>query len=437
VPRSGAAGTLSGPSAERMSWYPAVVWFTGYDWFDPVEPADEASLTDYLHGGGRLFLSSPFYLDMQGLTAFAQTSLGVLTFTDYLTTSVAYGAVSSPIGNGLGSFALTNPYPLAAFFTLAEGIAPGRAAATALRGSSDRALAIHRADATSRVVFMSIPFEALSEEGAARAMRRIVGWLGWLGDSTLSASRDVAQAGDRVAYTLTARHNGAAPVHATFTATLPLRVTLVPGSLTPGAGFDPAARTVTWAGTLDPGVAVTTSYQVTLDASLLTGTLVLPGMPLTTTAIFRDDTHGIAFDPSAVVRVSAPSLALSAFTAPPSVKPGESLTYTLIVSNSGLTPALFAQVKLLPPLDTRVVTSAFSWSGPGFVTNTVSVIDWRGSLDVGQYVTLTFTMEAPAALADTTLLGEALLWDGAGGAWERSAWVNVEPYRSYLPVVFK
>ena len=437
VPRSGMLGTLTGPPAERMGWYPVVVWFTGYDWYDPLNSTDEESLTAYLRSGGRLFLSSPFYLDMTGLTTFAQTSLGILTFTDRLTTSVAYGAASSPIGDGLGSFVLTNPYPSAGFFTLAEAIVPGRDTATALRGSSDRALAIHRAEAGSRTAFMITPFEALNEENAARAMKRIVGWLGWLGDSTLSASRDVAQAGDSVAYTLTARHNGAAPIHVTVTATLPLSVTLVPGSLTPGAGFDPASGRVTWAGMLDPGAAVTVSYQVTLDASLLTGTCVLPGMPLTTTAIFHDDTHGIAFDPSAVVRVSAPSLALNAFTAPSSVKPGEPLTYTLIVSNSGLTPAAFARVTLLPPLDARVTASAISWSGPGLVTGTGGAIDWRGPLDVGQFLTLTFKMGAPAALSNTSLLGEALLWDGAGGAWERSVWVDVEPYRFYLTVVFR
>jgi hypothetical protein len=34
-------------------------------------------------------------------------------------------------------------------------------------------------------------------------------------------------------------------------------------------------------------------------------------------------------------------------------------------------------------------------------------------------------------------LSEALLWDGAGGAWERSVWVDVAPYPMYLPVIFK
>ena len=265
------------PSASRLSWYPVVVWFTGYDWYDPINATDEANLSAYLDGGGRLFLSSPFYLDMvgyldpTGVPAFARTRLGVISFTDSLTTEVAYGAASSPIGAGLGVLPLTNPYPNAGFFTLAEAVTPGRDAMTALRGSSGRALAIHRIESRSRNVFMIAPFEALTGADAAHVMGRTVGWLGWLGDSTLTTSRGVAAAGDSVGFTLTARHNGAAPIHVTLTATLPLSVTFIPESLTPGAGFDLASGVVTWTGMLDPGAAITVSYRVTLTADLLTG----------------------------------------------------------------------------------------------------------------------------------------------------------------------
>jgi uncharacterized repeat protein (TIGR01451 family) len=407
----------------QLKWYPVVVWFTGYDWFDPLNSSDEAYLTDYLHQGGRLFLSSPFYLDLNGLTLFAQTSLGVLTYTDRLTTSIAYGAASSPIGHELGTFLLNNPYPSAGFFTLAGAVAPNPNAVTALRGSSDRALAIQRSEADSRTVFMVAPFEALNDDDAVRVMSRIVGWLGWLGDSTLSASKQVAAVGDRVAFTLTVRHSGSAPIHATVTTTLPLSVTFVPGSLTSGAAFDPTSGRVTWAGSLAPGEAVTVSYQVTLNAALLTGTGVVPGMPLTTTAVFRDDTHGISFDQPAVVRVAAPSLSLSLFNVPSRVRSNALLTVTLVAVNSGLAPAGVAQVRVLPPL--------------GFPPIIGGVTSWEGPLDVGQSVTLSYRMNAPATLTGESMLTEALLWDGMGGVWERIAWTEVEPYLVYMPLVLK
>ena len=418
-------------SASRLAWYPVVVWFTGYDWYDPINATDEANLESFLDGGGRLFLSSAFYLYLAEQMTFAQERLGVMAFPDYLTTTVAVGAAGDPIGHELGLLPLTNPYPRAGFFTLGGAVVPEPDAATALRGSSGRALAIHRAGASSRAVFMITPFEALVGEGATRVMRRIVGWLGWLGDSTLTADRGVAAGGDRFGFTLTTRHNGSAPVNATVTATLPLSVTLVPGSLTPGAGFDPASGVVTWTGTLAPGAAVTVTYQITLDAALPTRAL------LTTTAIFRDDTHGIPFDQSAVVRVAMPDLALSTFSAPSPVRPDALPTYTLSISNSGLALAASAYVTVLLPLQTSAVSGSLALSGPGSATISSGAIGWRGPLDVGQSVTLMVRLNTAKMLDDQSLLSEALLDDGAGGAWERILWVDVSPYRVILPLILK
>jgi uncharacterized repeat protein (TIGR01451 family) len=427
---------LNSPPASRLEWYPVVVWFTGYDWYDPINATDEANLSTFLNSGGRLFLSSPFYLDIagyyrRGLPTFAQTHLGVLTYTDGLTTSVAYGSADDPIGDGLDPLSLTDPYPQAGFFTLAEALTPGRDARTALRGSSGRALAIHQAGTNGRTVFMIAPFEALTGLDAERVMARILGWLGWLGDSTLAADRDVAAGGDRVTFTLSTRHNGPAQVHATVTATVPLSVTLVPGSLTPGAAFDPATGRVMWAGALDPGAAVTLTYQITLDAALPAGT------PLTTTAIFRDDTHGIPFDQSAVVRVAAPDLEFGTFVAPSPVRPNAPLTYTLVVSNSGLVPAASAHVTVLLPVQTRIVTGSLRLFGPGSITTANCVLDWSGPLSVGESVTLTYQLIAAGMLTGRTLLSEALLEDGAGGAWERVLWVDVTPYRYSMPLIIK
>ena len=146
------------------------------------------------------------------------------------------------------------------------------------------------------------------------------------------------------------------------------------------------------------------------------------GASLTTTAVFRDDTHGIPFDQSATVRVDAPSLSISGFTVPSPVRSNALLTITLIALNSGRAPAQAARVTILPP---------WSWAP------ITSVTRWQGRLDVGQSVTLTYQVNAPGTTSAESMLTEALLWDGVGGAWERMAWVKVEPYQAYLPLVFK
>jgi hypothetical protein len=171
-----------------------------------------------------------------------------------------------------------------------------------------------------------------------------------------------------------------------------------------------------------PGEAISVSYEVTLSTALLAGPLVLPGTPLTTTVVFRDDTHRISFDQSAAVRVGAPSLSLSGFTVPSPIRSNAPLTVTVTAFNSGQAPALAARVTVLPPWGWAPITG---------------VTGWQGRLDVGQSVTLTHQVTAPDTSSGVSMLTEVLLWDGAGGAWERVAWVKVEPYQAYLPLVFK
>jgi hypothetical protein len=332
------------------------------------------------------------------------------------------------MGSHLGILTLENPYPQSGFFTMGGAIVPERTAVTAIRGSADRALAIHRTEASSRTVFMVTPFEALTGFDAQRVMGRIVGWLGWLGDSTVEASQATALPGSRVGYTLTLRHNGSTPIHATLTATLPLSVTLAPASLLRGANADPTGRVVTWTGMLAPGAAITASYQVTLDMGLSSGT------PLTTTAVFYDDTHGLLFDQSVVARVGSPDLSF-VYTAPAFVRSGVLLTHTLVISNSGLSAAPDARITWLLPWRTRPVTETLA--GSGSITVAGDTIHWRGPLEVGESITLNYQANAPGGLVPQSQLGEALLWDGTGGAWERSAWTDVIPYQFYLPIVFK
>lgn len=171
--------------------------------------------------------------------------------------------------------------------------------------------------------------------------------------------------------------------------------------------------------------------MITLDAALPAGT------PLVTTAIFRDDTHGIPFEQSAVVRVAAPDLGRSMFTAPSPVRPNEVPTYTLLVSNSGMALAASAHVTVLLPLQTSIMPGSLALSGPGSVTVSSGAIGWHGSLNVGQSFTLTYRLNTARMLTEQTWLNEALLADGAGGAWERILRVEVIPYRVILPLILK
>ncbi len=63
VPTSWARLRTGAPSADRLSWYPQVIWFTGYDWYQTLTPyRTRKTLQTYLQRGGRLLLSSQDFL---------------------------------------------------------------------------------------------------------------------------------------------------------------------------------------------------------------------------------------------------------------------------------------------------------------------------------------------------------------------------------------
>jgi hypothetical protein len=73
----------------------------------------------------------------------------------------------------------------------------------------------------------------------------------------------------------------------------------------------------------------------------------------------------------------------------------------------------------------------------GTVTLARNVLTWQGALAAGESATLTYRVNVPRVLTGSLLLSEALLWDGAGGAWERTLWTEAVPYQAYLPIIFK
>jgi hypothetical protein len=72
--------TSGSPSADTLSRYPVVFWFTGNDSTTTLTPADITSLTAYLNGGGRLFIAG------QNI---AQDLAGDDFLSDYLHASLA------------------------------------------------------------------------------------------------------------------------------------------------------------------------------------------------------------------------------------------------------------------------------------------------------------------------------------------------------------
>ncbi len=432
------------PSVEVLAWYPAVLWFTGYDWFDPLHPSEVNRLASYLEDGGRLFLSSQDAIHYVGNSELFRDYFGVISHSWALSQTAVHGVPGHVLGEGLGPVDLSYP-----FKNWSDSVLPTPGSQVVIRGQHGQPAAVTREGACNgphsscrwRTAFFAFPFEALPEAVQATVASRLVGWLSWLGGSDLKPDPAVAQVGDTIGYTLTLRNDGPEAVcGVTVSNTLPAGTFLAEGP-DGGAHYDLASRRITWSGDLAPGAAITFTYRLRLVSDVSHGTV------RNTVDIFLGE-QGLHFDRHASVRVAAPDLSASnvrvsqgdASQSPPAVGASAEVTVTLVVRNDGLAAAPNVRVDNPLPWPLRLITGTFSVEGGGTVTELPweNRVLWDGEALVGMPVTLTYRAVAPPVLQEELWLYNAAHFEDAlGGAWERGGWLYVEPHRLYLPFVFQ
>lgn len=391
------SGGQGSPPAEILRWYPIVVWWTGYDWYEPVTAQEEAALVEYLKGGGRLFLTAQDFLYYHA-SGPLRPYLGVLSYTEDVTPTVAAVVPENPIGleeacsTGLPActWALTYPYR-----DWSDGLIPTPGTAVVLREGNRHAIGLARREEGRATVFFSFPWETLPEEARPEVMRQIVGYLSWLGGSAFLTDRGAAPAGAVVTYTLRLLNDSPMPITAAIS-----------NAFSSDLGIAPA---LIWEGTLAPGEPLTFTLPVTLATGLSPGTFVSHTVRI---ALVE---QGIVFFRTAGVRADAPDLGSSALRCKPSLaKLGMPVTCTLRLTNAG-------------PADAVMVTAE--------VTGTLGVpgVLWTGPLFASETVTLTWTAIPPTEGGYAV----AFLEDEVGGRWERSAWVKAQAWQVYLPLILK
>jgi len=416
---------LGRPPGEMLPWYPFVVWFTGYDWNDTLTPGEEEALMAYLDGGGRLFLSGQDYLYSSGLTDLGIDYLGVLTYTEGLSSTVATGVPGNPVGDGLGPYPLKYPY-----LNWSDGLEPTETASAAFIGEKGQVSALTHAPPGSgfATVFFAFPFETLPRDDAPQVMERIITFLHPLGTSTLTADKDVAAEGDRLAYAVVLRNTDLqAAREVDLTNVIPDSLAFVPGSLTGGASYDRGRRLVSWQGTVEPGRPVTITYQVDLPSQ------VPDGLTVTNIAGIADGT-GVVLRPKAVTRVDVPDLRPSTKVVDRTVAaPGDRLTYTISLSNTGTIEGRLVSLMDAVPTQTVIITDTL-WASAGIAEVRDGTVFWAGSVPVGQTVTVTYGVTVTVPHAGLTLANHARIDDGYGQVIERRA-TTLIPSLIHFPLI--
>ncbi|MDW8102483.1 MAG: S8 family serine peptidase [Anaerolineae bacterium] len=418
---------------EMLNWYPIVVWWTGYNWYDPVRPEEEEALAYYLLNGGRLFLSSQDFLFCRspaGLPFCRGTGsllpfLGVLTWTEDITPTLALGVPEEPVGENLGPWPLEYP-----FRNWSDALEPTPGTLVVFRDQERRAIGLARRDGDRASVFFAFPFEALPEEARPQTMERIVGFLSWLGSSSFSAEPVSVMPGDTVTWTIVLRNDGPEPVTAFFSTVIPSGLTFLPSSLTGPAVYDPASFSISGFRQILPGESVIVVYRTAVGEDLLPGTVVRQE------ATMGIEEQGIRFRREARVGIEIPDLSPSTFgCAPLETLSGFSVSCVLTLRNEGFGDAPEVLAFITFPADSKLIADSVSWDAGDLEVGEGS-LRWRGSLPAGSSSSVRWELEM-RNWKERTFYLVALFGERGGNFLERAAWVKVRSWKIFFPLIFK
>lgn len=406
--------------AEILPRYPMVVWWTGYDWYQPLAQADEANLAAYLDGGGRLLFSSQDLLDINGDNPFVASRLGVIGASLSITATEVAGTVGSPLYDGLGPWPLTYPYR-----NWSDALLLSAAAHATLHDEHLYTVAAARPADSWRTAFFAFPLEAMEDAARRTLLERTLLWLSPLGESRLQVP-PAAAAGSRIPVTLTLGLADATG-RESLAATLPLlpETELVPGSLRGPWTYDSGVRALKWVGALMPGIPITLSAELQLAAGIPPGTI----LPLAARLDAGDD---LILPAEAPVQVDVPWLTLALAAPGSEAKPGDVLDFELTATNIGVIGAT-ARLSETMPTGLAVVPDS-AWASLGEVAVVADRLTWTAALAPGASATIRFRATVALPQPGGRLVTRADLTDDCGRLV--SAWAEVYvPARVYLPMV--
>ncbi len=416
------------PPPELLNEYELVLWYTGFDWLEPVTEEEVESLQGYLDGGGRLLLSSQDYLNHNSRRPLTTGYMGITEYAESVTPTVVLGGDNAILGEiepALLDFGLYQNY--------ADGIMPtpdseifawhnrGGVAATASRGTGS-------GGEQWRTVFWGLPMETLPEPQRMAAIERAVGWLGDLGDSTLQVDQRSSEPGAWRQFTITLRSSAAHMV--VMTNVVPSALTIDPASIAGGAWYDPAARQLTWRGELAGGGSHLISYQAQVTGDDITGSRI------DNRVVILYNPEAPIYTATATTWISVPDLSTSQLESNPNpVRPGRKVHYVVTLRNEGAAGLISATLRLPPELD-LITDTLVSTAGQLTFDSRINRYSWVGELAAGDEAQISMFLQVPWQHYPRFWPAKLVISDGVTAPLVRSDWLEVAPILGYWPIFF-
>ncbi|KAA3654425.1 MAG: DUF11 domain-containing protein, partial [Chloroflexi bacterium] len=417
------------PTANLLQAYDLIIWFTGYDWFAPVTVAEREALTAYLENGGRLFLTSQDFLYYNRNTPLAKDYLGVFAYQESITPTNIYGGELPGFNPELAG-----PLPLAydPYINFSDGIIP--LPEDKILFWSDVGLPATVAKETDdyRAVFMSIPFEKITETVRTTMMNQIVGWLGDLGESTIETDHAIGNPGDSRTVTITIRNNSRGNDNQiTLENHLPDSLLINSNTIQGGAIYHPASRMLTWQGTLANGAVHQISYQATIASGTPSGTQIDNHVS------FHYARHNLSYEQFATMWVDAPDLTASSIHVTPNTPfAATAVTYSLQLHNIGSTTAPSTTATFKPPKPLNIVDGSITATA-GNVSEIEDKIVWVGDLNPGEMTTVTIELTRTTPIRTIWYPTALILEESTTGTHLVEHRLLLSPYQQYFPIIAK
>ncbi|HOU12169.1 MAG TPA: S8 family serine peptidase [Anaerolineae bacterium] len=407
------------PDLAVLRRYPLIVWFTGYDWYAPILAQEATALLAYLDGGGRLLLSSQDFLYYNNDSPLARR-FGVLRWNESLNPTAAFGVPGHPAGGTWGPVKLEFP-----FYNWADAIEPVPGVVPITRGQLGQPLALAATEAISlaRTLFYAFPLETLPFDARATALEQGVGWLSPLGTSQWTVAPTAPSPGERVTHTLVLVNDAPDMLRVNVTHILPRMTTFAVDTLPPAWDYTVASRTLTWNGDVQPHMPLTFTWAVTATDD--------PGAIIPLSLTLGLPAWGFAFNRETALRVAGGDLSASAWVSPEwaAIRAGTPVTLAFTLRNTGPGNVNGGTARLWLTQESTPITATLPY------TRGWNVAWWAGNLGAGETRTLAIPLRA--WVWETPLRVDAILEDNTGQRWEQRLWLNVEPWRLYLPVICK
>ncbi|WP_329426066.1 putative Ig domain-containing protein [Streptosporangium sp. NBC_01495] len=237
---------------------------------------------------------------------------------------------------------------------------------------------------------------------------------------TSAASPTTAVPGNTITYTITATNTGQLPyTGATFADALAgvLDNAVYNADATATTGTVSFAGTdLTWTGNLAPGASTTVTFTVTVN-NPVTGDTTLVSTITSATPGNNCPSGGTDSRCNTTVTLTdATDLTFDKAASTASVAQGEVVTYTVTISNSGLTPYVGATFtdSLADVLDDATYNGDAA-AGTGTVTYTAPDLTWTGTVPAEGSTTVTYSVTANAPDAGNGILSNTLVSSSEGG----------------------